>query len=152
MLIQKTGHGFSNGLPLDPVVWSIVISRNLEDSITSYACKDSFVVILKQSVHLRELLLHELVLEGTADLELQTFSSSGIEHRLLSDGIIREFYRFVDRGEVDQAVEDTNIVKTSSEDSLSINILAQVVSYKSEFGRLDTLESHSDVHNDGDKC
>ena len=95
----------------------------MQNRITGDSSEDALEIVLKKSVHLREVLLNQLVLEGAMDMQLQTLLGPGGELCLLGTGIVGELDTLVNCWEVDQGVEKTDPMKATFKYILLINIL-----------------------------
>jgi len=110
---QRFQHRFANVISLEPVVWSVVVTSNRENTVSSNSSEDGLIIFLEKSVHGWKLLLSQDVLESEMEMELKAFLGSSGKSFLLSVGVIRELDGFVDRWEVDEGREKTNPMEST---------------------------------------
>lgn len=123
VIFERIGHLLAYIRPLLPVVWSNVVSCDVEDTVPGNSSEDCLVVILQQLIHLRKLILLQDVLEGEVQVQLQTLLSSRRQLDLLGVSVIRELNTLVDGWEMNERVKQTNPMESASEHIFLIDVL-----------------------------
>ena len=96
-----------------PVLGRSVVTGDLEHRIACNPSEHRLVVVLEEAVHVRQLILLQLILEAAVDGQFEAFLRARLESWLLRRRIIGEFERLVDAGEVNKRVEDANVVQAT---------------------------------------
>ena len=132
--------------PIIPILCCIVVWCNRKDTVSSDSHIELLIVSLKLSVEIRKLSFDQLVLESDMQLELKSFFGSCGELPWLSTTFIRILNYQVSSWIFDKGVENTNIMKPASQDSVFVDALVKISLDYSVFCSFYALQRNSNIN------